>query len=177
MTLVFVALALVGLLFLVFSMFVGHDVDAGDLDGHHGPGFFSLRTMGVFLTAFGAVGAVSVLNLPPGGSRGLISSVFGVLSGIVLSALYLLAMRMIYTQEASSLVGDRELMGVEGRVTVAIPVDGVGEVSCPVGGQTTRRMARAAGRQAIAEGAVVRIKDVYGATVVVEPSRGGGQRT
>lgn len=171
MTFVFVALAVVGLLFLVFSTLVGDHADAGDAD--HGPGFFSPRTLGVFLTAFGAVGAVSSLYLPPGGPRGLVASLLGVLSGLLLSALYLLAMRMVYTQEASSLVGDQELVGAEGRVTVAIPRDGVGEVTCPVGGQTTRRMARAVGGQAMAEGAAVRITHVYGATVVVEPAPGG----
>jgi hypothetical protein len=42
-------------------------------------------------------------------------------------------------------------------------------VTCQVGSQATRRMARAAGARAIPEGARVRVTDVYGATVVVEP--------
>ena len=90
-------------------------------------------------------------------------------SGVLLSGIYLAAMRLIQSQEASSLVVDRELVGLEGHVTVPIPENRVGEIACPVGGQTTRRMARAAGPLGVPEGARVRIKDVYGATVVVEP--------
>jgi membrane protein implicated in regulation of membrane protease activity len=84
---------------------------------------------------------------------------------------YLLAMRLIQSQEASSLVTDKDLVGLEGRVSVSIPPDGVGEVACAVGGQMTRRMARTQGRQAVPEGSRVKIMDVYGATVVVEEIR------
>lgn len=169
MILVFLALGGVGLLLLVISLFSGHDLDV-DADVHGGaPGVLSLRTLGVFLTGFGAVGAAAALYLPVGGAKGLVASVLGAGSGVALSGIYLVAMRLIQSQEASSLVGDRELIGLEGHVTVPIPEHGVGEVACPVGSQTTRRMARAAGPQAVPEGARVRIKDVYGATVIVEP--------
>jgi hypothetical protein len=46
---------------------------------------------------------------------------------VALSAVYLLAMRLIQSQEASSLVTDKDLVGLEGRVSVPIPPDGVGE--------------------------------------------------
>jgi membrane protein implicated in regulation of membrane protease activity len=168
MFLVFLALGLVGLLLLFVSVFTGHDLDL-DADVHAGaPGFLSLRTLGVFLTGFGAVGAVAGLY---GGVRPLWASTLGASSGVVLSAIYLLAMRLIQSQEASSLVTDKDLVGLEGRVSVPIPPDGVGEVTCAVGAQMTRRMARAQGRQAVAEGSRVKIMDVYGATVVVEEIR------
>lgn len=169
MTFVFLALGAIGFLLLVVSLITGHEHDLG-AEVHVGPpGFLSTRAVGVFLAGFGAVGAVAALNLPAGSARGLIASTLGVLSGVVLSGIYLAAMRLIQSQEASSLVGDRELLGLEAHVTVSIPENGVGEVACPIGGQTTRRMARAAGTQAVPEGARVRIKDVYGATVIVEP--------
>jgi membrane protein implicated in regulation of membrane protease activity len=180
MILVFLSLGVVGLLLLALSVFSGYDLDA-DADVHPGvAGLLSTRTLGVFLTGFGAVGAAAALYLPPGGSKALIASTLGVASGGVLTGVYLLAMRLIQSQEASSLVGDRELVGLEGHVTVPIPADGVGEVTCAVGGQTTRRMARAASGQAVPEGARVRITDVYGATVIVDragsglPAAGGG---
>jgi membrane protein implicated in regulation of membrane protease activity len=163
MLLVFFALGLVGLLLLALSVFTGHDLDL-DADVHAGaPGFLSLRTLGVFLTAFGAVGAVAGLY---GGARPLWASTLGASSGVALSAVYLLAMRLIQSQ-----VSDKDLVGLEGRVSVPIPPDGVGEVTCAVGGQMARRMARAQGRQAVPEGSRVKIMDVYGATVVVEEIR------
>jgi membrane protein implicated in regulation of membrane protease activity len=168
-TLVFLVLGLVGVLLLVVSIFSGHDADMSAEIHGGAPGFLSTRTLGVFLTGFGAVGAVAALYLPARESRGPIASVLGLVAGVALGGIYVVAMRMIQSQEASSLLGDRELIGVEARVTVAIPDNGVGEIACPVGGQTARRMARTAGSQSIPEGARVRIKDVYGATVVVEP--------
>ena len=170
MAFVFLALALVGLLFLAISMFGGdHDVGHDGDTGHGGPGLLSVRGLAVFLTTFGAVGGASSLYLPVRSGRGLVSSSLGLISGALMMGVYVLTMRMVYSQQASSLVGDRDLLGVEARVTVAIPENGVGEVSCHLGGQTARRMARALGPKAIPEGSAVRIKDVYGATVVVEP--------
>ena len=167
MTLVFLTLALVGLVFLVLSLLTGHHVDH-DADAG-GPGLLSLRGLAVFVTNFGAVGAVTSLALPARSGKTLIASVLGAVAGVAMGAVYLLAMRLVYSQQASSLVEDRELLDAEAHVTVAIPDGGIGEVSCRVAGQTVRRMARALGTRAIPEGTRVRIKDVYGDTVVVEP--------
>lgn len=122
----------------------------------------------MFLTAFGAVGALATYLLRGQDQATLVSSVLGVLSGVVLTAVYVGAMRLVYSQQASSLIADRDLIGTEGRVTVGIPADGIGEVSCALGPLTTRRMARAPGKGAIPEGAIVRVKEVWGGTVVVE---------
>jgi hypothetical protein len=170
--LVFLALAAVGLLSLLVSAFFGHDVDheleLGADISEGAPGLFSLKTFAVFLTAFGTVGALASHLLRGQPQAALTSSVLGVLSGVVLSAVYVGAMRLVYSQQASSLIADRDLVEIQGRVTVAIPADGVGEVTCVVGPQTTRRMARAPGQGPIPEGAVVRVKEVWGDTVVVE---------
>ena len=121
----------------------GHDVEAGaDADVHGGgPSFFSIRSMAVFLTSFGAVGAIANRYMKV--ESALISSLLGIMGGVIMSGVYLLAMRMIYSQQASSLIEDRDLVGVEGRVTVAIPENGIGEVSCAIAAQGARRMARA----------------------------------
>ena len=58
MTLIFLALGGVGLLLLAVSLFAGHELDLG-ADLHGGaPGFLSSRTLGVFPTGSGALGAV-----------------------------------------------------------------------------------------------------------------------
>ena len=83
MFLVFLALGLVGLLLLAVSAFGGHDLNV-DADVHAGiPGFLSLRTLGIFLTGFGAVGAVAGLY---GGARPLWASTLGASSGVALRA-------------------------------------------------------------------------------------------
>ncbi len=168
MFLMFLLLALIGAVFLIVSMFLGHDGDVSadaEVEGG-GPGFFSFRTFSIFLTTFGAVGAVASRYMKV--ESALISSVLGIMGGFIMSLIYVMAIRMVYSQQASSLVSDRDLVGVEGRVTVGIPENGVGEVSCTLGGQSTRRMARSRGSHAIAEGAIVRVKEVHGDIIVVE---------
>jgi membrane-bound ClpP family serine protease len=62
-------------------------------------------------------------------------------------------------------------VGLIGRITVPIAIDGLGEVSCSCKAQTTRRMARSRATQPIPEGAMVRVVEVQGDVVVVEPVR------
>lgn len=165
---VFVVLAGIGLVLLVISAFFGvfgDDIEAAPEVEGGGPHFLSLRSIAVFLTAFGTVGAIArYYNL-----SALLSSLWGVLAGVAMSGIYLAAMHLVRSQEASSLIESKDLIGLTGRVTVAIPSDGLGEVSCTVKAQTTRRLARSQNRQAIPEGAIVRIREVQGDVVLVEP--------
>lgn len=165
--LVFVSLAAIGLLLTAVSAFLGHDFEAHPELEVGGVGFFSLRAMAIFLLTFGTIGALARwLEKPP-----ITSSLWGLLAGVGTYALYVVAMQLIRSQQASSLIEDRELVGLTGMVTVAIPADGVGEVTCRLKSQTTRRMARAALRQPIAEGALVRISEQHGDVLLVEPVR------
>lgn len=164
---VFILLAVIGLILLLISAFFGvfgDDVEvAPEVEGG-GPHFLSLRSIAVFLTAFGTVGAIArYYNL-----SAMLSSLWGVLAGAAMSGIYVLAMNLVRSQEASSLITSTDLIGLTGRVTVAIPPDGFGEVSCTVKAQVTRRLARSKTQQAIPEGAIVKIADVQGDVVFVE---------
>ena len=100
---VFLAIAAVGFLFLMISLFFGeifehfdgaldHDLD------HGGPGFFSTRIISVFITAFGGFGAIATDQ----GLGPLAASVIGAVSGFLLAApVYFLA-RFLYGQQATS---------------------------------------------------------------------------
>jgi membrane protein implicated in regulation of membrane protease activity len=163
--LVFLGLAAVGLLLTLVSAFFGHDFDAHPELEVGGLGFFSLRAMSIFLLTFGTVGALSHWL----GKSLLTSSLWGLLAGVATYALYVVAMQLVKSQQASSLIEDRELPGTTGMVTIAIPEGGVGEVTCRLKGQSTRRSARAATRQAIADGTLVRVREVHGDVLLVEP--------
>jgi membrane protein implicated in regulation of membrane protease activity len=78
-------------------------------------------------------------------------------------------MGLVRSQEADSLIQDAELVGCTGRITVAITAGSVGEVSCNLKGQTTRRTVHAANGGALAEGTMVRVKEVQGDILIVEP--------
>lgn len=162
---VFLALAAIGLLLLLVSAFSGHHMDFhADID-HGGFGFLSVRAFAVFFTAFGTVGAIA-RNY---GLTAAWSSVWGLVTGVVLVGLYVLSMELVKSQQASSLIAENELVGLTARVTVAIPPDGIGEVSCVVKSQTARRIARSASGQPIGEGHMVRIAELQGDVCLVEP--------
>jgi membrane-bound ClpP family serine protease len=163
--LVFVSLAAIGLLLTAASALLGHDFEAHPELEVGGIGFFSLRAMAIFLLTFGTVGALGRwLEKPP-----ITSSLWGLLAGVGTYGIYIAAMQLIRSQQASSLIEDRELVGLTAMVTVAIPADGVGEVTCRLKSQTTRRMARATRPQPIAEGALVKVTELHGAVLLVEP--------
>lgn len=162
---IFMALAVIGIVLVAISAFLGHDFDAHPELEVGGVGLFSLRALSIFIMTFGTVGAiVRWTDRTP-----IVSSLWGLLGGVLMYALYVAAMQMIRSQQASSLIEDRELVGLTALVTVAIPAEGLGEVTCRLKSQTTRRIARAAQRQPIAEGALVRVGELQGDVLLVEP--------
>lgn len=162
---IFLTLAVIGLLLLLVTAFSGHHMDLhADVD-HGGGGFLSVRAMAVFFLAFGTVGAIAHHY---GMMMGW-SSVWGLVSGAALVGLYVASMELVKSQQASSLIAEADLIGLTGRITVAIPVDGIGEVSCTVKGQTARRMAHSRAGQPIAEGRMVRVVELQGDVCMVEP--------
>lgn len=162
--LVFLSLAGVGLLFLLVSAFAGDHIEVHPEVEVGGMGFLSVRAIAVFLTAFGTVGAIARWF----GKGALACSIWGLVSGVVLSGVYVLIMGLVKSQEASSLVEEADLVGCTGRLTVGIPPGGLGEVSCTSKAQTVRRLVRVAHGGAVPEGTIVRIKDCQGDILIVE---------
>ncbi len=175
--LVYAAIGAVGFLFLLVMLFlgdVGGDHDAGGHDGvlDHGgpdgggPGFFSVRIMAAFLTAFGVGGVVARYN---GLSHPLASGV-GVLAGVVMAGLVYQFARMLYGQQASSEVRMTGLVGKSAEVSVAIPTSGVGQVVVVASGERSEHIARGAGGQALARGTEVVVTGMRGDSLIVAPA-------
>jgi membrane protein implicated in regulation of membrane protease activity len=167
---VFLAIAAVGFLFLIISLFFGEifeHFDGGldhDLD-HGGPGFFSTRIISVFITAFGGFGAIATDQ----GLGPLPASGMGAVSGFLLAApVYFLA-KFLFGQQASSESRSQDLVGKVGRVVVAIPAGGVGQIRCTIGEELVDKIARGREPQAIAENTPIIVEEVVGETVVVRP--------
>ena len=165
---VFLAIAAVGFLFLMVSLFFGgilDHFDAGldhDLE-HGGPGFFSPRVMSVFVTTFGGAGAIATFyRWSP-----VPASFAGFVSGLALSSLVLVFARFLYRQQASSDMRVTDLVGQAGRVVVAIPAGGVGQVRCRVGEELIDKIAQTRDGTLIPENAAVKIEEVLGETVIV----------
>ena len=75
--------------------------------------------------------------------------------------------RFLYGQQASSDSRAQDLVGQVGRVVIALPVGGVGQVRCKIGEELVDKIARSADTTPIAENTPVVIEEVVGETVVV----------
>jgi membrane protein implicated in regulation of membrane protease activity len=166
---VFLAISALGAALLASSLFFGEifeHFDGGldhDLE-HGGPGFFSTRVLSVFITAFGGFGAIATHY----GFGPLSASGIGALSGAVLATPVYWFARFLYGQQASSDSRTADLVGQVGRVVVAIPAGGVGQVRCRIGEELIDRVARARDPIAIAENDSVVVEEVVGETIVVK---------
>jgi membrane protein implicated in regulation of membrane protease activity len=166
---VFLAIAAVGFIFLMISLVFGEifdHFDGGfdhDLD-HGGPGFFSTRVMSVFVTAFGGFGAIAThYGVEPLGASGI-----GFVGGVALATPIYFFARFLYGQQATSDLRPQDLVGQVGRVIVAIPAGGVGQVRCRLGEELVDKVARANDADAIGENVSVVVDEVLGETIIVK---------
>jgi hypothetical protein len=164
---IFLAICATGFLFLMVALVFGglfdffeadHDFDAG------GPGFFSSRVMAVFITSFGGSGAIAThYGLSP-----VPASLVGLGSGLIFGgAIYAFA-RFLYGQQASTEVRSGDLVGAIGRVVIAIPPGGVGQIRVRLGEELMDKIARTRDGVAIAENVAVTVDEVLGETVIVK---------
>lgn len=163
---VFLAIAALGFVFLIITLIFGEIFEFfdHDIDMDHGPGFLSTRVIAVFITAFGAFGAIAMSN---GYSTGVATAV-GVGSGVVFAGLITMFGRFLYGQQASSDVTANDLVGRPARVTVAIPANGVGQIRCRVGEELIDKIAQSRDGITIPENTAVEIAEVLGETVIVK---------
>jgi hypothetical protein len=168
---IFLAIAAVGFLFLivsfVFGELFGHaDVGAhgGDVHGDaQGMSVLNPRILSVFITAFGGFGAIAV-HL---GYRIEISSLVGLVGGLIFGGIIYLFASFLYGQQASSGVGVGELIGRTAQISVAIPAGGLGQVRCALGETVVEKLARTADGAAIPANTSVTIESIVGETVLV----------
>jgi len=173
---VFLGIAAIGFVFLVVSFLFGEIFGHGDIGAHdpgvhdvhgdaHGVGIFSTRVLSVFVTAFGGFGAIGI-HL---GYRIEVSTLIGLLGGVVFGALIYLFASFLYSQQASSDIRVSELVGRTAQVTVAIPENGLGQVRCSLGEGIVEKIARTQDGKAVPVNTSVRIESIVGETVLVRP--------
>lgn len=165
---VFLAIGAIGLLFLICSLLFGEIIGELHLDldaDHDGPGFFSTRVISIFITAFGGVGAICINQ----GMGVMVSSAFGVASGLVMGGLIYLFARFLYSQQASSIIDTADMVGRMARVTVSIPAGGLGQVRCLIGESLVEKTARSKDGVAIAHDSQVLIEGLDDNSLIVSP--------
>ncbi len=174
--LIFAAIGVFGLLFLLVMLFFGggHDLHVGEMDGGHdvghaadgegGPSIFSSRIIASFIAAFGfggTIGRYLEFGYPA-------SSAFGILSGIVLASVVFKFAEILYSQQASSEVKMTSLIGMTAEVAIAIPEGHLGQISLSAAGERSMHIARSRDGKAIPQGTSVVIRELRGDYVVVE---------
>jgi membrane protein implicated in regulation of membrane protease activity len=175
--LIYATIAFVGFVFLLVMLFVGelfgHDHDLGGHDGgiEHGdgdlgggPSVFSSRIMAAFVTAFGVGGVVArYYSLSHPASSGV-----GIATGALMAGLVYQFAKILYSQQASSELQMTRLVGRSAEVTVAIPAQGVGQISLSIAGERTEHVARAKDGRPVPRGTQVVVTALGGDAVVVD---------
>lgn len=168
----FLALAALGLVFLVVSLLFGElfehlgldgGPEAGGVDGHP---LVDSRVASVFVTTFGGFGAIGT----QAGLGVLASSLLGLASGVVLGGLVSAFGRFLYRQQATSSVSSSQLVGRTAQVIVTIPPGGVGQVSCRIGEERVEKIARSREGVELRHGMIVRIDEFAGDSAIVSPA-------
>lgn len=171
---VFLGIAALGFVFLLVSLVVGDLFDSfgfetgldGAGDGH---GLLDSRVISVFVTAFGGFGAIGIQM----GLSIVASSIMGLVGGIVLGGLVSLFARFLYKQQSSSSVTTAQLVGRTAQVIVSIAPGSLGQVSCRIGEERVEKLARTRDNREIKAGAMVRVEEVAGDSLIVSPYTDG----
>lgn len=170
---VYLSICLFGAIVSGFSLLLGghghgdHGEVGGDHGGdgyEHGLGLFSVRGMSLLATGFGGI-AYLVQNYT---GKVLLSSVSGLLFGLLFAIAGLAMVRVFFRQQATSLITPSQISGATGMVTTSIPAEGYGEVLLTAAGQQIAKRASTEGSNTIPNGTPVRVVRYLGGVLVVE---------
>jgi len=178
---VFLIIAGVGFLFLLVSA-IGGDHEAGDNDFHFehdhdmgghdhegsegsgSPSPYSMRIIAIFLTSFGAAGAMARY----GGLSYTWSSIVGLGGGFVVAFIAFELISFFYHQQASSTINSSDLLNLVAEVKTEIPPSGLGQVSVVTKNQRIYLSARSKDGKTIGAGSSVKIVECPGDSVLVQ---------
>lgn len=188
-TIIFAAIAGVGLAILIVSFVLGeifdffsHDVDVNIAGydvisiGHDGeiptaPPLLNTQTICAYITGFGATAWVlsGYFGVAP-----LSSGLWGLGGGLVLSIPAVFIYRALHKQGATSSFDLESVVGKEAVVSLGIPSIGLGRIQYDYGGSTHTTLARSSDGVEIPAGTAVRIGKVIGNEMYVRKSEKGG---
>lgn len=164
---IFLIIGGIGFLFLMISLLIGDLFDAFDfdldLDTNGDFGLFDSRVISVFLTTFGFIGAIAIQL----GFGIIVSGLFGAGSGVALGALVFAFGYFLHSQQTSSSVSEKDLIGRTAQVVVGIRPESVGQISCKVGEERVEKIARSRNGEEIKTGQTVFIEEITGDAVIV----------
>ncbi len=170
--LIYFGIALLGLLLLIVTLVVGELDDLLDFgaDGD-GIGPFNGKVLAASLTAFGAAGMLATYYDRSPVTGALIAAA----TAVVIGALAWWLIGLFYKQQATTEFSVSWTRGRLAEVTTAIPEGGLGQVLYRDATGSRQLLARGREGAGIPAGQLVRIVDVVGSTVIVEPATASEQ--
>jgi membrane-bound ClpP family serine protease len=165
--LIYFGIALLGLLLLIVTLVVGELDDLLDFGADaDGIGPFNGKVLAASLTAFGAAGMLATYY-----DRGPVTgALIAATTALVVGALAWWLIGVFYRQQATTEFSASWTRGRLAEVTTAIPEGGLGQVVYRDPTGSRQFLARSRQGAGIPAGQLVRIVDVVGSTVVVEPA-------
>ncbi len=170
--LIYFGIALLGLLLLIVTLVVGELDDLLDFgaDGD-GIGPFNGKVLAASLTAFGAAGMLATYYDRSPVTGALIAAA----TAVVVGALAWWLIGLFYKQQATTEFSVSWTRGRLAEVTTSIPEGGLGQVLYRDATGSRQLLARSREGAGIPAGQLVRIVDVVGSTVIVEPTTASEQ--
>ncbi|CAN5673803.1 hypothetical protein BH24ACI3_BH24ACI3_12560 [soil metagenome] len=158
----------VGFVFLLASLILGDIFEMFGADADIGAdasdfGLFDSRVIAVFMTAFGGFGLIGAWS----GFGAVGSSLIGLLGGVIFGGIVSAFGKFLISQQSSSSVSDNDLIGRTAQVIVAIKPGSLGQISARIGDERVEKLARTLGNEEIKAGAIVKIADIAGDSVIV----------
>ena len=177
---VWIAMAAVGAIFLVLSIFGGDTDGIGDLDGDFdisdtdvsvdSPSVFSIKFLATFFLAFGIADVVVFYN--GDGSNVWTQILWGVVSGGIVTVLYFFAMKFMYSQQGSSMSTAQSLIGKIAIVSIPTTDLGKGQVRIPTNtGNTEYSCVELSGKKLKQNQTVEVVSVVDAGTLLVKTSK------
>jgi len=162
---IFIFSAVLSLGAFIFGHDAEHDAGPGHPSDAGMPSVFSVRVISLFLVGFSGMGLIAtrVLNWGAVGSAGA-----GLGAGLFLGAVAYGVICIFHSQQASSMPSNEDYVNCQGRITIAVPENGTGEVAVTARGQLKSLFAVSKDGSAIPEGRPVKVLSVSTGTATVE---------
>ena len=174
---IFLTIMIAGVIVSVGGSLFGHDHDGGfdhDHDHDHGNdaghsnepavSIFSPKVIGTFVMGFGGGGAIAQYLW----GNMFRSSLAGIVVGVIMAVVMYGAMKLLYSQQSTSLVQTGSLIGSPAMVITEIDANSLGQVTVRTGIEAPTYLARAAAGKHFAKGTTVVVVATSGAEVVVD---------
>lgn len=143
---------------------VAHGDHGGDSADSPSP--FSPVVIASAITAFGAVGLISMKGF---GMSGLMSTAVALaFAGVIGAAIFFGIVKFMYGSQSNSVFSLEDLVDTEAEIITPIPVKGLGEIAYVINGIRYTMPARTTEDEGVKRGATVIIRKIAGSEAIVQ---------